>query len=291
MNTKHLITVVAVALLTACVTTPKSDPSFTRAQAEVQAASADPAVARYAPQELDRAHQELDRAQTATQHEAIVQHAYLAGRHAALAREQTREALARAKLASGEEERTRIQLAARTAEAERAKRETQAARAETAAATTEAAQAQGQAAQLQQQAQQLQQQLSDLQAKQTDRGLVVTLNDVLFDSGKSELKSGAYRQLDKVVMFLQAHPERTVAIEGFTDSIGGDAYNEQLSERRAQAVKDALAGRGIGAGRMQARGYGKAYPIATNSEAGGRQLNRRVEVVISTGANQIAPRD
>jgi outer membrane protein OmpA-like peptidoglycan-associated protein len=102
----------------------------------------------------------------------------------------------------------------------------------------------------------------------------------LFDTGKSDLKSGASRKLDQLAQFLAAHPERRVQVDGFTDSVGPDAYNEDLSRRRADAVKSALLSRGLDASRISTEGYGKSYPVASNTDSGGRQLNRRVEVVI-----------
>jgi outer membrane protein OmpA-like peptidoglycan-associated protein len=133
--------------------------------------------------------------------------------------------------------------------------------------------------------------LEALKATPTPRGLVMTLGgDVLFDTGRSELKSGAARRLDQLAQFLVAHPERRVQIDGFTDSVGTDAYNEDLSQRRADAVKSALLSRGVDAARIGTEGYGKSYPVANNNDSGGRQLNRRVEVVIGNTGSPIAPR-
>jgi outer membrane protein OmpA-like peptidoglycan-associated protein len=113
---------------------------------------------------------------------------------------------------------------------------------------------------------------------------------VLFDTGRAELKSGADRQLDTVANFLEQNPERHVLIEGFTDSVGTEDYNRGLSERRAEAVRSALLSRGVDAGRIQVRGYGEEFPVGTNADAGGRQLNRRVEVIVSNGDQPVEPR-
>ncbi|MDQ2778763.1 MAG: OmpA family protein, partial [Pseudomonadota bacterium] len=128
----------------------------------------------------------------------------------------------------------------------------------------------------------LQAQLAELQAKQTDRGMVLTLGDVLFDTGRAELKSGANRTLDQLTAFLKEHGERSVQIEGYTDSTGSEQTNQVLSERRAIAVKNALTDRGVEANRISARGMGPANPVASNGTQGGRQQNRRVEIVLPT---------
>ncbi len=120
---------------------------------------------------------------------------------------------------------------------------------------------------------------------------MLTLGDVLFDTGKAELNSGAARKLDQLAQFLTEHPDRRVQIDGFTDSVGTDSYNLDLSQRRADAVRSALLSRGINPTRISDQGYGKEFPVASNADAGGRQLNRRVEIVIG-GENgaPIAPR-
>ena len=130
-------------------------------------------------------------------------------------------------------------------------------------------------------ADQLKRQIAELNAKETERGLVVTLGDVLFETDKSELKGSAASNLDKLVAFLSSNPERSVQIEGHTDSVGNDDYNFSLSQRRAESVRHYLINRGIAANRMDASGKGESSPVASNSDATGRQMNRRVEVVIA----------
>lgn len=130
----------------------------------------------------------------------------------------------------------------------------------------------------------LQRQLAELNARETERGLVVTLGDVLFATGRAELKGGAAGNLDKLALFLNKYEDRTVAIEGHTDSVGSEQANYGLSERRAGSVKSYLVNQGVSAGRLDASGKGEAYPVADNESATGRQQNRRVEVIIANAA-------
>ncbi|MDQ6685798.1 MAG: OmpA family protein, partial [Pseudomonadota bacterium] len=127
-------------------------------------------------------------------------------------------------------------------------------------------------------------QLADLKAKPTERGMVLTLGDVLFDTGRADLNPGASGPIGHLATFLKKNPGRTTAIEGFTDSVGGSDMNQALSERRAEAVKNALIGQGVAANRITARELGEASPVASNDTAAGRQQNRRVEVVLSNAS-------
>jgi outer membrane protein OmpA-like peptidoglycan-associated protein len=120
-----------------------------------------------------------------------------------------------------------------------------------------------------------------LQTRDTARGLVVNMSDVLFDSAKFTLRPTAREKLAKISGIVLAYPTLVLAIEGNTDSVGGDAYNQTLSENRAGSVRDYLATEGIPASSMTARGLGKTQPIASNDTSGGRQQNRRVELVVS----------
>ena len=137
---------------------------------------------------------------------------------------------------------------------------------------------------------QLEAQIKDMNAKKTPRGLVVTIGDVLFDTDKAELKSGSMRNLEKLVSFLKENPQRKAVVEGFTDSTGSDSHNQELSGRRASAVRTALIDMGVGGERVDAHGYGEAYPVASNGNAGGRQMNRRVEIVLSEENGTVPPR-
>jgi len=172
-------------------------------------------------------------------------------------------------LASAEAERAakaKAEAEARTREAEQARRAAQAEAERAAKAKAEA--------------DQLMRELSDLKAKQTERGIVLTIGDVLFATGKADLSSEAARSVDKLADFLQKYPKRNVLIEGHTDSVGSDEFNLTLSQKRADSVKEALTSKAIPEERITTKGYGKKYPVASNDTAAGKQQNRRVEVII-----------
>lgn len=304
---------VAAVFLAACATTPATNPQLDEARALYSQAAADADAARSAPLELRSAQLSLERAETAFKagnDSAIVDHhAYLARQRSATALQAGEIARAEQAVAASAGERERILMAARTREAdqarlqagidrsesERARQQAEKDRAEserariqaqTASAEAEqsrrAAEAQLAAAQAaQENAAKLRQQLAELEAKQTDRGLVLTLGDVLFDTGRAELKPGAFRTVDRLATFMRDHPERSLEVEGYTDSVGGDALNLALSQRRANAVRAALVSRGVEGSRITTNGMGKASPVASNDTAAGRQQNRRVEIVIS----------
>ena len=122
--------------------------------------------------------------------------------------------------------------------------------------------------------------MSELQGQLTDRGIVLTIGDVLFATGKSDLNSSAQRSMDKIAEFLQKKHNRNLLVEGHTDSVGSDDYNQGLSEQRAASVKSALVKRGIASERIVTVGYGKKFPLASNADAAGKQQNRRVEAII-----------
>ncbi|OZC02686.1 OmpA family protein [Rubricoccus marinus] len=197
--------------------------------------------------------------------------------------------------AAAEAERRRAEEAQRQAAEQRSAAEDANRRAAEERAAAEAAQrdaerARQEAAAALARAQELASRISELEAAQTERGLVLTLGDVLFDVGKAELKPGSYRAVEQLVQFLNEYPQRRVLIEGFTDSSGSDDTNLALSQRRADAVQRALVERGIAANRVATRGYGEAFPRATNDNPAGRQLNRRVEVIISGDDGRIPER-
>lgn len=181
-------------------------------------------------------------------------------------------------------------IAARMAEAEEARK--QAALAQEAADKQAAALAAAQTQAERDQARLAEQdaQLQALHARKTDRGMVITLGDVLFNVDKANLSAGGINNVKKLAAFLEKCPQRKVQIEGHTDSTGSDSYNQALSERRADAVKTALVDMGISGDRVTTRGYGESSPVATNDTAAGRQMNRRVEIILSDDNGNIVPR-
>jgi outer membrane protein OmpA-like peptidoglycan-associated protein len=294
MNSKLLSGVSLALALGACASMPQPNPVLEDARAAVQTAQADPNVNKYAPLDMDRAQKDLSVAEDAAAHHRdadVAQPAYLAAQNARLAQAHAAAKADEARIAAGQAERDQIVLSARTREADNAKASAENAKAVAAVAINERDQANSQRDQATEETARVQAELDALKATPTPRGLVLTLGDVMFDTGRSELKSGAGRKMDQLAQFLVEHPDRRVQIDGFTDSVGTDSYNEELSQRRADAVKTALINRGVQPSRIGTEGYGKAYPVASNNDSGGRQLNRRVEVVIGgNNGSAIAPR-
>jgi outer membrane protein OmpA-like peptidoglycan-associated protein len=280
MNAKILMGMGLALILGACASAPQPNAALESARAAVRTAEADPNVSKYAALDLESSKKDLEIAESAAMHHKdaeIAQPAYLATQTARLAQAHAAAKADDARVAAGQAERDQIQLMARSRDVQNAQAATNAAKATANAATEQSAR--------------LQAEIDQLKATQTNRGLVLTLGDVLFDTGRAELNSGASRKLDQLAQFLSEHPDRRVQVDGFTDSVGSDSYNQELSRRRADAVKSALLTRGIDASRISTEGYGKAFPVANNSDSGGRQLNRRVEVVIvGDNGSPIAPR-
>lgn len=300
-NFARLIPLVAALSLVACATRPVGTPALEEARAAYAALERDGQVAQHAPLELRKAEQSLRLAESFAREGAegktIDHHAYLAKQRAAVAREVTNLAMAQRAIQSASAERDRVVLEARGREIDTARsqaearaREAETARQEAELSRRDAERAQQEAIQATQQARSLQSQIQALQARQTERGLVLTLGDVLFDHDKAQLKAGATRTIQRLVQFLNQYPERKVLVEGFTDSTGAEDYNRRLSEQRANAVRTALLSKGISPDRIEVRGYGKSFAVASNDTPEGRQQNRRVEIVISTGAGAVPER-
>jgi outer membrane protein OmpA-like peptidoglycan-associated protein len=183
--------------------------------------------------------------------------------------------------ANAEAQHNQSRLQETTAEAEAAKQQAAEARDMAAQKSAELAAANAHSEHDQALIAQQEAQLQELNAKKTEHGTVITLGDVLFGAGQAKLKSRGMRSVQKLADFLEQYPQRKVLIEGYTDSTGSTRLNQELSERRANAVRAALSDAGVSHDRIMTRGYGKAFPVADNNTAANRQLNRRVEIVLS----------
>lgn len=282
-----------VLALSACSSTPVTTSTLDQARSDYTAAQ-NGSVAQYAPNEFKAATEALNAANTAASNREdltkIDQLASLAKTKIATAQEVARTKQAEASLKGATQEREQVRLQARTAEAEAARRNAEQAQRDAEAAKARAEQATAATRDAQAQSQALAAQLAELQAKQTERGMVVTLGDVLFNTDQAVLTSGGMGTVQKLANILRDNPDRTVLVEGFTDSTGSTAHNLELSQRRAEAVRAALAQMGIERNRVETRGYGEAYPVAGNNTAGDRQLNRRVEIVLSEAGKPIQAR-
>jgi outer membrane protein OmpA-like peptidoglycan-associated protein len=246
----------AAALLAACSSTPERIAELDAAQAIVPQVEASPR-AGVAATNISEARKALDRANELAAKgkdvEDIRFEASVAAANAQIAAAKIDTAQARDEIEKGTLERQQVQLEARTREADR-----------------------------------VQQELKDLQAKQTERGLVLTLGDVLFDTGKATLKPGAYSTIDRLAQVLNSSHNSRVVIEGHTDSVGSEEMNQSLSEQRAQAVQSALMQRGVSGSQVRSLGKGETMPVAGNDTASGRQSNRRVELIFSQDGSRVA---
>jgi len=279
-----------------------------QARAAYDQASSNPDVTGTAQLPLMDAAKDLQAAQNSSDYTKMEHSAYLAQRKA-----QTALALGEGKASENELEHLKQEsndtvlkvkeqemvakgreLKSAQSEAERAKSEAESAKSAADVARTRAEMAQSEAERAKSEAlqartesektkaenEQLMRELSELKGKQTDRGIVLTIGDLLFETAKADLSTQANASIAKLAQFLLNHPGRNLSIEGHTDSVGSDSYNDALSQRRAESVKNALVERGVGAERIVTKGLGKRFPIASNATAQGRQMNRRVEVVV-----------
>ena len=298
----------SVLFITACASTPVSTSLLDQARADYALAQSTPKVASYAPLEMQSATEALGKANTAAtareSSDAVDQLAYLAKQKIALAMEVASRKSAEADVANTAAVRDQIRLDQRTQQADQARlkaqeaeRSAQAARDAAILATQQKNMAQANALQAQQIAAeasaktlQLEAQLAELAAKKTERGLIITLGVVLFATDVARLNANGLVMAQRLATVLQQNPQRTVLIEGFTDSTGKAQYNQELSERRAMAVAEALLAQGVARERIRQRGYGESYPVAANDTAQNRQLNRRVEIVLSDDRGVIPAR-
>ncbi len=288
---RHGLALAAALALGACHTTPPVNNELVAARQALTQAQAEPG-ARAASVEFERAQQALQRAELAwaknRDDDETGQLTYLARRRTDIAMAVAAQAAADERLQQAGAERERARLDARTREAEMAAQAARVAQASARNAQSQAHAAQSQADAAQRQAQQerdrvaaLEHDLQSLRARPTERGLVVTLGDVLFASGRADLQPGAQRSVQTLAQVLQQYPERRVLVEGFTDSQGSEQANLELSQRRAEAFRHALLQTGVSDDRIEVRAHGEAFPVADNGSAAGRQQNRRVEVLFS----------
>jgi outer membrane protein OmpA-like peptidoglycan-associated protein len=296
------LTALASLLATACAISPQANQQLEQARAAYRTAAADPAVQANAQAELKSAQaalQEAERMAEKGEPSELVEHnAYLAEQRSRIALGTADVRRSEASIAAAGEERRRLQLEARERETAAAREQVQQAQMQVRQAELARKEAESRAAILEHErlekerqstaqaelgaeVKRLESELADLRAKETSRGWILTLkNELLFDAGGATLQPGAQRALDNLSQFLTKYPDRDIAIEGFTDSTGSKDLNQQLSEKRAWAVKAALVARGVQSTRIDARGYGPSFPVASNDTPTGRQLNRRVEIVI-----------
>lgn len=266
--------------LSACATTNNELPELQAARAVVAQVQSSPLADRAAAN-VNEATKALTAANEAKNRDDAVHWSYVATRNAQIANEKILEAQSQDAVKRGEAERQQVMAQARTREADTARQQAQMAR-------SEADQARFEAQQSQMERERLEQQLRDMNAKRDERGLVLTLGDVLFDVNRSTLKPGATSTIDRLAAFLKDSQSRSVVIEGHTDSTGSDDYNLELSKMRADAVRTALVERGVRADQIRADGKGETAPVASNDNAGGRQQNRRVEIIVPEDRSRVA---
>ena len=286
-----------LAVLAGCVSAEKEQAAkaqLGRAQAAYRQAQADPNVQKYAAPRLADAGKDVQAAEQAKDVDDMQQFGYLAEKKAQIASlngstrkaEEDAQQLTKETTAMVLQKRERELKAARL-EAEAKGREADQARAaaEARAREAEAKAREADAAVKAREAEQMRaaaltKELSELKGKQTDRGVVLTVGDVLFATGKAEIASGSQRDIDRLADFLKKNPNRNLLIEGYTDNTGSEDSNTKLSQQRADAVRDLLVARGIPPQRIATKGYGPKYPLVDNTSAAGRQQNRRVEIVV-----------
>jgi outer membrane protein OmpA-like peptidoglycan-associated protein len=261
----RMLALAASAALGGCAASVAPTGALQQAEQHYQAAHADANVQRLAPKDIARAEDSLQRARRLAGYwgsgDDALHYAYLSERYTEIARQHTSLALNQERLAKLDLDRQRLQLALR----------------------------ESQLASVRQQDQWVEDQIMSLTTTDADRGVVLTLGDVLFDSGDAELQPSANRTLLKLVQYLQANPARVIRIEGYTDNTGEQAFNLGLSKDRAQAVADMLVDLGIDEKRIDVRGYGDQYPVEANASERGRALNRRVEIVFSDRQGTLGP--
>jgi len=288
---RTLLAVSVLATLGGCASSPKGPPpAVVHLQGELDRLHRDPRIAANGGDELRRADAAVDMLVHNSRNmddRAFDQNVYVAERLVETAEADGLARYAEAHAVELGAERDRLLAESRTRELHSAQATAAAAltaaeieRRNAALARSDADDARNQAASARDELDQMRGRLTELQTQETERGLVVTLGDVLFEVDRAELKPGAARNLDKLVAALRDNADTSIAIEGHTDSTGSRDHNVDLSERRAEAVAGYLTSHGISSSRITSRGLGPDFPVASNSNEAGRQQNRRVEVVV-----------
>lgn len=265
---KGILVVAGLFALSACATPLTAPDGSETARSKLTQLQSDPQLANLAPVEIKDAEAAVLAAEEPRTDTAYARHLVLiANTKVDIARARAQSRLYEDQRQALSQQSERARLDARTREVDRARADATIARDDADAARLES--------------EDLQRQIEELNARETDRGLVVTLGDLLFATGRSELTGGAGPNLNRLATFLREYPDRTVYIEGHTDSVGSAESNYLLSQRRAESVRSYLVGQGIAPNRLTTAGLGQGSPVASNDTATGRQQNRRVEVIIS----------
>nr|MBF0683108.1 OmpA family protein [Pseudomonas sp.] len=251
-----------LALTVGCAT-QDARQSLDQARAELEHVMEDPRIQHSAPLDVTRAGEALERGQRFADHvggaDDAIHYAYLSRRYSQIAREHSEQLLNQERASRLREERARLRELLQEARL----------------------------VDVQQQGRWLQEQMASLSASETERGLVMTLGDVLFRPDSAELQASASRTLLQLLSFLQLNPQRRVRVEGYSDNRGDAMENLILSRARARAVARFLSDLGIDEGRVEVLGYGEQFPIAENASARGRAQNRRVEILFSDEVGQL----
>jgi OmpA-OmpF porin, OOP family len=283
-NNRVVVSLAVAAVLSACSAAPPRNESLETARTMIPEVEKSPR-AGVAAMDIANARRSLEAANRLEAAKAkrpdVEFEAQNAVLSAQIANEKILTAQANDEVADGTAQRQAVLLQARERDSQRSAQQAGDAR-----SAADAAQLRADASQLR--ADSLETQLADLKVKKTERGLVLTLGDVLFDTNRSTLKSGAYGTLDRLAMALRENAGRKVLIEGHTDNVGSDETNQELSQRRAQSVQLALAQRGVAGDQITSVGKGENFPIASNDDANGRQANRRVELIFTEDQSRIA---
>lgn len=277
LNNRVVLSVAIAAILSACSAAPPRNESLETARTlvpEVEKSSR----AGVAAADIANARSSLDAANRLAESKAkpsqVKYEAENAVLSAQIANEKILTVQANEEIANGTAQRQTVLIQARERESQRS--------------ADQASEARRQADASALRAESLEAQLADLKLQKTERGLVLTLGDVLFDTGQATLKSGANGTLDRLATALRDKSGRKVTIEGHTDNVGSDASNLGLSERRAQAVQSGLTERGVARNQITTLGKGENFPVASNDSVDGRQSNRRVELIFTEEQTRIA---